>query len=200
MCTKVQNEFINRETMPTGNPSKTSNSIGHVIGEWGVWQCRSVFLIFLCKIPAAWFMACLLFTSPLAKIDEFRCKSAIISVSSTINSTEWLYVAQPSATGDTLDACHIYRNRSDSHHWQHKPITNSNAFDTAECNAFVHNSAFHSLVTQFDLVCSRTIWIAVTQFFHLCGVLTGGIFATKLLELYAHNSKIPSHLHFISLK
>lgn len=35
-----------------------ASSIDDLIGEWGVWQCRSVLLIFLCKIPAAWFMAC----------------------------------------------------------------------------------------------------------------------------------------------
>lgn len=52
------------------------------------------------------------------------------------------------------------------------------------CKAFQHAGGFTSLVTQFDLVCSNTILIAVTQFFHLFGVLTGGILATKLLEMY----------------
>ncbi len=50
------------------------------------------------------------------------------------------------------------------------------------CEEFEHHSDYESLVTQFDLVCSRDILVAVTQFFHLFGVLTGGCLATFMLK------------------
>ncbi|XP_038106502.1 organic cation transporter-like protein [Culex quinquefasciatus] len=50
------------------------------------------------------------------------------------------------------------------------------------CDTFEHHAEYQSIITQFDLVCSRDILVATTQFFHLFGVLLGGIITTKLLE------------------
>lgn len=134
------------ETMAPGNSIsiiqiQSMTSITGLIGDWGKFQRRTVFLVFLCKIPAAFFMACIIFTAPFAKDGEYVCE-------------------QPEF------------NASDS-----------------ECNkyVFLNTSTDYSLVTQFSLVGSRKIWIAVTQFSHLFGVLVGGIIATKLLEGYALN-------------
>lgn len=172
MCSSVNNE-----TQTTGRTSlqKPPKSVADLIGEWGLWQLRAVLLIFLCKIPAAWFMACLLFTAPFAKDGEYRCNQTALTMRHSLmtNLDETTAdIAHPKAE---IDVCHVYRNET------YKSSTPD--IQAAEpCNAFEHHSVFYSLVTQFDLVCSRTILIAVTQFFHLCGVLTGGIFATKLLD------------------
>lgn len=50
------------------------------------------------------------------------------------------------------------------------------------CNRFYHHTDYVSLVTDYSLVCSKDILIASTQFFHLFGVLTGGLLATYLLK------------------
>lgn len=162
MCSSVNNE-----TQTTGRTSlqKLPKSVADLIGEWGLWQLRAVLLIFLCKIPAAWFMACLIFTAPFARDGEYRCKETELTM-----TMRHSMMANPDDPTTKLDVCRVYRNGTDE----------SSAMEL--CNAFEHHSVFYSLVTQFDLVCSRTILIAVTQFFHLCGVLTGGIFATKLLD------------------
>lgn len=39
--------------------TKNVDVVSEVIGEWGPWQFRTVILIYLCKIPSAWFMACI---------------------------------------------------------------------------------------------------------------------------------------------
>lgn len=174
------------------NPQKVPSSILSLIGEWGTWQRRTVFLIFLCKIPAAWFMACIIFTAPFAKYGEFHCQQPATRFSPA-NHTEWINIAHPMAENDEIDFCKVHKTRTEMLiDWQQKQqqeqqqqIIVPKTFDTEKCDAFEHNSIFSSLVTDFDLVCSRTILIAVTQFFHLCGVLTGGILATKLLDLYA---------------
>lgn len=174
MCSSV-----NSETQTTGRTSlqKPPKSVIDLIGEWGPLQLRTVLLIFLCKIPAAWFMACLLFTAPFAKNGEYRCKQTTLTMKHSMmtNIDDSTAIAHPIKPNGEIDVCNVYRNKS-------YETSTANIQDTEPCNAFEHHSAFDSLVTQFDLVCSRTILIAVTQFFHLCGVLTGGIFATKLLD------------------
>lgn len=113
----------------------------------------------------------MIFTAPFAENDEFYCKEEISSVPIYIENSE----------NNQVDLCRMYVNRtknfSDRQH-QHQKITvppveswNTNT-NTNMCN-FTHHSVFNSLVTQFDLVCSREILIALTQFFHLWGVLNG---------------------------
>lgn len=139
--------------------------ISQVIGSWGRWQLRAVLLIYLCKIPSAWFMACIIFTAPTPRYGEFFCR-APIEISSSFpgtNESEWQY----SVSTQTLEVDFCLQHNDTE----------------APCQQFEHSSPFNSLVTEFDLVCSKTILIAVTQFFHLFGVLTGGILANKFLEL-----------------
>lgn len=144
------------QTTPSGDVT------ADMLGQWGPWQRRAVFLIFLCKIPSAWFMACIIFTAPTPQPGEFFCRPSV-------DMFEQLH--QDSTSRDlelNLDSCRLY----DDYNGTGIP-----------CNSFEHNSDIISLVTQFDLVCSKTILIAVTQFFHLFGVLTGGILALKLLKM-----------------
>lgn len=175
MCSTVNGDL---QIQPN---SKTT--ILDLIGEWGPWQRRTVLLIFLCKIPAAFFMACVIFTAPFAKYGEYHCKQPDMGLSPA-NYTEWINIAHPLNENQEFDFCHVYENRTEvSFDWKQQQAHIQSASNTENCESFVHKSIFDSLVTQFDLVCSRTVLIAVTQFFHLCGVLSGGILATKLLEL-----------------
>lgn len=144
--------------------------ISQIIGNWGNWQFRSVFLIYLCKIPSAWFMACIIFTAPTPKFGEFFCIPEESSIGPIINtSSDWLKESVDTVHKQPLDInyCTTFDNNNNS----------------VPCYTFEHASDFISLVTQFDLICSKTILVGVTQFFHLFGVLTGGILATKLLEM-----------------
>lgn len=130
-----------------------------VLGPWGAWQRRAVFLIYLCKIPSAWFMACIIFTAPTPRPGEFFCSPLGDGFAPSVDSTNRQIDIE-------MDFC-----RTDGDF-------NGTSY---QCESFEHSTDFVTLVTQFDLVCSKTILIAVTQFFHLFGVLTGGILATKLL-------------------
>lgn len=180
--------------------TKTTDVIQDAIGDWGKWQFRAVALIFLCKIPAAWFMACIIYTAPFAKHGEYYCRPpenfSITNTSDWIQSTHPVIQNYENSDNFLFDYCNIYiQNETESvrvRNGTKKDLTftsliTENGYERdvkiIPCNDFEHKSIYDSLVTQFNLVCSRTIWIAVTQFYHLFGVLTGGIFATKLLEL-----------------
>lgn len=178
MCSTINGEL---QIEPSTKPK--NNTILDLIGEWGTFQRRTVFFIFLCKIPASWFMACVIFTAPFAKYGEFYCEQPNTGLPAA-NDTEWIHIAHPQNQNDQFDFCQVYENRTQAlYEWQQQSNSLFKDSGTENCDAFEHRSNFKSLVTQFDLVCSRTILIAVTQFFHLCGVLSGGILATKLLDL-----------------
>ena len=61
-------------------------------------------------------------------------------------------------------------------------ITKFSSYSIIPCESFEYHPEYHSVITTFDLVCTKNILVSLTQFFHLFGVLWGGIIATRLLE------------------
>lgn len=194
-----QDTFARLEGLAPPAQSKMQSkvdAVGQITGHWGKWQLRTVLLIFLCKIPSSWFMACIIFTAPAPRHGEFFCKPPP-SVGNQ-NQTQWIKVSHPQKEEQddqefSIDFCNIYQDaQQHAHHyynyedsaqeprvWEMPKHRNSNVIP---CTEFQHESDFHSVVTQYDLVCSRDILVSVTQFFHLFGVLTGGILAHHLLK------------------
>lgn len=137
----------------TPAPAPGSDIIGHIIGDFGIWQLRTVLILFLCKIPASWFMACIIFTAPeLYPNSEFQCDAEELSANQTV----------------TTNQCFI---------------ENTVEGTRQECTKFLYNFDFQSLIMEFDLVCLRDIFVAWTQYWHLFGVLVGGLAGTKMMLL-----------------
>lgn len=136
-------------------------------------------------------MACLIFTAPIPKHGEFFCKPPVPI--NFLNRTEWIKISHPikEEVNDeefSIDYCNVYEDALE-HSLQYfkdpdvKPwIQPNNISKVIPCDTFEHQTDYNSIITQFDLVCSRDILVATTQFFHLFGVLLGGIITTKLLE------------------
>lgn len=178
--------------------------VGRITGEFGRWQLRTVFFIFLCKIPSSWFMACIIYTAPAPRHGEFFCKPPETAVGWTNasrwddvkrNKTDWIKILHPlkEEADDkefNIDFCNVFddadqhaenyfHNKVHIHPWD---LPNRNA-SVIPCETFLHHSEYQSIITDYDLVCSRDILVATTQFFHLFGVLTGGLLAVNLLKL-----------------
>lgn len=187
-----------KQPKPNTKMQSKVDAVGHITGHWGKWQLRTVLLIFLCKIPSSWFMACIIFTAPAPRHGEFFCKPP--SEIGVHNQTAWIKVSHPQKEEKedqefTIDFCNVYEDaQQHAHHyykyadsaqepriWEKPQHRNSNVIP---CTEFQHESTYQSVVTQYDLVCSRDILVSVTQFFHLFGVLTGGILANHLLKQY----------------
>lgn len=165
--------------------------IGKVCGDFGKWQLRAIILIFLTKIPSSWFMACIIYTAPAPKHGEFFCKPPTNVI--LPNHTEWIKISHPikEEADDkefAIDFCNVYddaREHVDQYLHSAEYLQERRKYRNSSiipCDEFEHHADYHSLITQFDLVCSRDILVAVTQSFHLLGVLLGGIITTKLLE------------------
>lgn len=146
-------------TPAPGKPAATADNADIVtacLGNWGQWQRRAVLLIYLCKIPSAWFMASIIFTAPTPWPGEFYCAQV--------------------AAGNESAAAAV--DGPDDFCWRTDDVNAS----AAVCEVFGHRSPVETVVTQFDLVCGRSILLAVSQFAHLFGVLTGGLLANVLLK------------------
>lgn len=154
-------------TAVTTTADNGADIVAACLGDWGPWQRRAVLLIYLCKIPSAWFMASIIFTAPTPWPGEIFCAQVQVNDSTAAfhNSLSRLPERAPAA-----DYC-----------WQ-SDGNGSAAASAHPCELFGHYAEVQTVVTQFGLVCSRSILLAVSQFSHLFGVLVGGLLATKLLE------------------
>ncbi|XP_075146072.1 solute carrier family 22 member 3-like [Haematobia irritans] len=170
--------------------------VAEIIGNFGKWQLKTIIFVFLCKIPATWFMACISFTAPVPLKSEYYC------ISQYNNDTKDLSMAKMSSlyghqevleTTDReflIDQCYytpidLQGNRS----------TNlDNSQNRLPCEEFQHRADYLSLVMQFDLLCSREMLVSLTQAFHALGGLVGGLLALHFLE-----SIRPKHLMLIGM-
>lgn len=166
--------------------------ISQVLGDWGPWQFRSVMIIFLCKIPAAWFMAVLIFTGPEPQLGEYVCQSP--SFPRMEDASNVVQLAHPIPINEGVEYtqrwCGLYPNITAGQGLNETSLlvlsgddSMANYTDTVDCDRFgKRHEDVRSIITDFDLVCSRAILVAVTQTFHLIGVLVGGVIATLMLN------------------
>ncbi|XP_037951229.1 solute carrier family 22 member 13-like [Teleopsis dalmanni] len=217
---------INNGSKKLTSPAEADDIVSRINGNFGRWQLRTTLLIFLCKIPSAWFMACLIYTAPTPQKGQYYCKtseqlqnsnSLQLDHQQNVTSDRWLAMTVPTATEEQrtdrifrVDACNIYeeqlvQNFAARYANYTNPFTRpieftdkrSNAaevdtFDNSSvetrkvnvipCEHFQHNSDYISLVTQFDLVCSRQVLVSLTQSFHSFGALIGGLIAFNVLK------------------
>ncbi|KAM8705372.1 hypothetical protein ACLKA7_009782 [Drosophila subpalustris] len=132
--------------------------ITQIVGHFGIWQLRSVLIIFLCKIPAAWFMACIIFTAPdIHPNEEFTCDTSAYGVAENCSVSQ--------------DQCSVLVAYGDGN------------FAMRQCQKFNYAEVFHSLIMEFDLVCLCDIFVAWSQYWHLFGMFLGGVVATRLMRV-----------------
>lgn len=171
-------------------------------GNFGKWQLRTIVLIFLCKIPTAWFTICVIYTAPTPQKGDYYCKPAdpylinnnTFPTSGNYRSFHLQEDIQSTDRQFQVDACHTFKTNLEANFAYNNVNNYSNPFDRPQkesekvdvhlvpCDRFDHNSEYESLVTQFDLVCSRELLVSVTQAFHALGALIGGLVANQTLK------------------
>ena len=175
-----------------------------VNGDFGRWQLRTILLIFLCKIPTAWFTICVIYTAPTPQKGAYYCKPPEQQHNnSSLIEEHWMSFDLQKDIQSTdrqfqVDACHTYKisletnfaqknqgnytNPFNMPHHQHQVDQHQVDIHLIPCDSFEHNSEYESLVTQFDLVCSRELLVSMTQSFHALGALIGGLVAKQTLR------------------
>lgn len=109
-----------------------------LMGSWGKWQFKVVSLLYLTKIPAAWFMACIIFTAPFPWYNEYRC-----DVSKYENDSEWTSISYP----QTITSNGSYQND------YCQVILETNKTDVVvPCDSYVYDlDIYTTLITQVSL-------------------------------------------------
>ncbi|KAG5671767.1 hypothetical protein PVAND_001945 [Polypedilum vanderplanki] len=159
-----------------------SDFIGKFLGPFGKFQLRSTLLIYLVKIPSAWFMACLIFTAKSPPAGEIFCAPPS-NISNDFSVSQWIKAAHKEKFNrveneKSYDFCTIY-NDSVSRYLDH---SYSEPNYLMKCTEFEERPSYISIITQYQLFCSREALVALTQSFHLLGVLIGGIIANYMLK------------------
>ncbi|XP_039970691.1 solute carrier family 22 member 13 [Bactrocera tryoni] len=144
-------------------PTTAGDIIGSVLGDFGIWQLRSVLILFLCKLPASWFMACIIYTAPEIKPPtQYHCDAGELTANQSV----------------TANQCYVVN-------WSANVASNGTStgemLSQKPCTQFVYEDNFYSFVMQYNLVCLREIFVAWTQYWHLFGVLVGGVIGTKAM-------------------
>jgi len=160
--------------------------VEQINGHYGRWQLRTILLIFLCKIPTAWFMACIIYTAPYPQRGELVCHPATWNGSQAVESGSSMLQSRNTDRLFSVQVCNAYA-QSLSHSfvqqygqtWRNATTFNQKSLP---CEKVEHNTEYKSLITQFDLICSRRVLVAVTQSFHALGALLGGLLAYHALR------------------
>lgn len=159
--------------------------VEQINGPVGRWQLRTILLIFLCKIPTAWFMACIIYTAPYPQRGELVCHSASWNGSHVAEGRSSMLHSRNTDRLFSVQVCNAYAQSLSQTFVRHYGQTwnaTSSTQETMPCKKVEHNTAYKSLITQFDLICSRRVLVAVTQSFHALGALLGGLLAHQALR------------------
>lgn len=162
-----------------------SDAVGKSLGSFGKWQLRSTLLIYLVKIPSAWFMACvsskkfsfcftsygtpnacnegiklkLIFTAKTPTSEEIYCKPS----HDVDNITAWIESAHRKRFNkieneESFNFCLVKKNITEA-------IDSDNVTHTyVECSGFEHRPTFHSIIHAYSLICSREALVALSPF------------------------------------
>lgn len=186
--------------------TKDVDVVNEVAGNFGKWQLRALLIIFLCKIPAVWFLAILAFTAPAPKSGDFWC----LPPNNITNHTEWVLQSHPVRKAATdkefqIDFCRVYKDAyQDDTVVKYFEFSESKNISVREnrrvipCEKFHFKNDFHSVIKEYKLVCSRRLLTTVSQCFHIIGSSVGGIVVHFMLKRSRNWSTI--HAKFIKKK
>lgn len=125
----------------------------------------------------------LIFTAKSPTPGEIFCKPSIAVDNE--NTTSWIESAHRKIFNrveneESYNFCHVYTNLTEQNF--HNTSNVNGTF--VECTDFERIPTFYSIIHQYDLFCSREALVALSQSFHLLGVLIGGIIAFYMLKRY----------------
>ncbi|KAH8369124.1 hypothetical protein KR009_002014 [Drosophila setifemur] len=178
------------------SPDSDVDVVEQVNGSFGRWQLRTILLIFLCKIPSAWFTAIIIYTAPYPWKGELVCHpadwNASVSHAETHLSRDHPLWQETRSTDRlfNVDVCNAYSQslargfvKSHGKEWNATETKEEQKKSSLPCENVEHRTDYRSLITQFDLICSRRVLVALTQSFHALGALIGGLMAYSALKI-----------------
>lgn len=154
--------------------------IGDILDNCRSWQLRTIFIIYLTKIPTAFFMACIVYSAPISQRVSIHCMGpdAVTTIRHPTVVSVYDKVFNLSYCDTYIDikdhADMYYGNESYEMPWTvPESGINVNRSNVIPCDFFNFKSG--KSITTYDVVCSRGAFVVVTQGMHLVGILLSGI-------------------------
>lgn len=167
--------------------------IGDILDNCRSWQLRTIFIIYLTKIPTAFFMACIVYTAPVPQRAHIFCIDNAHTLTTvkhppviSVNDQEF-DLSYCDTIADIEDHAKMYYGDDKFEMpWNVVNITRSgidvhNHSNFMPCDLFNFKSA--QSVTTYDVICSRGGLVVVTQGMHLVGILFSGVLLRYSLKM-----------------
>lgn len=155
--------------------------IGDILDNCRSWQLRTILIIYLTKIPTAFFMACIVYTAPVPQRVNIFCADTAADVHTlttikhppVISANDKVFnLSYCDTFADIQDHANMhFGNENNEMPWN--APTNLTINNVIPCDLFNFKSA--KSVTTYDVVCSRGGFVVVTQGMHLVGIFLSGI-------------------------
>lgn len=152
--------------------------VGEILDKSRFWQVKNILIIFLLKIPTAFFMACIVYSAPVPKRVQVYCRGG----ANASEGYSWIYhprVVDPNdqefqlqlcdAHSDAVEKAFMHFGEGDRSPPWIKPAT---VAELVPCEYFGPNE---TLTTVFDVFCSRGALVVLTQGMHLVGIFLSGV-------------------------
>lgn len=157
------------------------------------WQLRTILIIYLTKIPTAFFMAAIIYSAPVPDRVTVFCKET----TETNSTIQYRSIFHPSVVDINdqefiLNLCDTHNDIKEhawlyfGHHSFQMPWLQPNLIQDADvnelvpCDVFDYNSGYS--ITAYDIVCSRGALVVLTQGMHLVGIFLSGIVARYAMK------------------
>lgn len=173
--------------------------IGDILDNCRSWQIRTILIIYLTKIPTAFFMACIVYTAPIPQRINIFCNAVTVTDKGSVNSV--ITIMHPPITSiydkefdisycDTLtdikDHARIYYgNQRHEMPWiaPNLSLLAEDVYNLSDIPCDIFNVKSGISVTTFDVVCSRGGLVILTQGMHLVGIFLSGIIARYFMKV-----------------
>lgn len=184
--TDISAKLLNKTSDVRGVHTIEIDVIGDILDNCRSWQLRTIFIIYLTKIPTAFFMACIVYTAPVPQRVHIFCEDIDVHTLAAIKHPS---IISPYDKEFDLSYCDTFadiKDHANMHYgnetyempWNVPNLTRAaidayNHSNIIPCDLFSFKSG--KSVTTFDVVCSRGGFVVVTQGMHLVGILLSGI-------------------------
>lgn len=163
-----------------------SDIVADILDKSRFWQVKNIILIYLLKIPTAFFMACIVYTAPVPYRTDVYCSDDLGNVTLITfpvivdrNDQEFDLPFCDAKTDVTQKFVNYFGLGHNSSSLWHEAESDSD-LDLLPCTLLTARDKFH---TQFDIYCSRGALIVLTQGMHLVGIFLSGVvvrYATRV--------------------
>lgn len=179
---------------PTPAESKSSDDpISSAIGEFGRWQCQLTILLSLLNLPCTWHIFALTFQ---AADQNFWC--AQTDAFDHLSFPEWINISGTFSRNDgklRYNPC-VIKDLDYNQSYEDLLFESENVTRTRQCDRWIYdtNNFGDTIISEWNLVCSREHLKSLAEMMFLLGVAFGGFFSGLVSDRFGRKRALMGSL------